>query len=672
MNNRDLRKRVDVEQKFADYVLKDFKHKRYGICSSNITEQLEKYIIKKELYSWKDLDLKKHYPYLESEIEYCKDNWEPGDSCKPWMTHTCNNGCPKPQVFIPNAKQLNNNDCGEGPLGSGYNSGGGINISRTLFFKPLYHFPVKSGEGQVTFYYTVDPVGFINEWQDHPDYDPSNSPDPNGPVYKIPIAQFYLKPYPEGHPKAGTIGAWFKYNDPNMRFYIESSEDFYDDETGLYDPTEGYGTVGLTEYTDENGDVWYIDYNHFSTAPSEGATGENREALIVALTLFGNTNKDYNSFKLNGGEANGPRPITVVYVDGDNIYDLKYSSEIDENNNYEELPTPESVLDDADIFSGTYMPSWSIGVTDIDSIFWSGCGPQANWGLMGAEKSILQRTCSYDCAQGTTFYEPSYTATLDSGDNFVTGVYSDEGTSVSNTPCLLEGFTIIPNASEVETFQPGPLLIYGNWSSFDPLNENENYTFEFISHGPIPVDCNPSDIDTNSTCCCPEGTNLIFLTSAGGQDISCEQIPAPVTTCLGYQTTLDMIHPMLGCVAPNQTCSNGQWVSTEIEITPYPEVSCVEDIETLFIEVVNQNGTPIPNYEIILDGGNFGFTDEFGRFKTTIENASVNTNHTINVCYCFETTGWCSQKYIKLVITDNNIIDTTVSKAECNNISKCE
>ena len=106
--------------------------------------------------------------------------------------------------------------------------------------------------------------------------------------------------------------------------------------------------------------------------------------------------------------------------------------------------------------------------------------------------------------------------------------------------------------------------------------------------------------------------------------------------------------------------------------TPYPEVSCVEDIETLFIEVVNQNGTPIPNYEIILDGGNFGFTDELGRFKTTIENASVNTNHTINVCYCFETTGWCSQKYIKLVITDNNIIDTTVSKAECNNISKCE
>ena len=43
LDNRDLRKRIDEEQKFAEYVYTDFRHKRFGIDSINITEQLDKY-----------------------------------------------------------------------------------------------------------------------------------------------------------------------------------------------------------------------------------------------------------------------------------------------------------------------------------------------------------------------------------------------------------------------------------------------------------------------------------------------------------------------------------------------------------------------------------------------------------------------------------------------------
>jgi hypothetical protein len=99
---------------------------------------------------------------------------------------------------------------------------------------------------------------------------------------------------------------------------------------------------------------------------------------------------------------------------------------------------------------------------------------------------------------------------------------------------------------------------------------------------------------------------------------------------------------------------------------------CNDDIEILYIEAVDQDGNPVEGYEIILDGGNAGFTDQFGKFTTTIKNASEITNHTINVCYCFTTVGQCAQTKIKLVITEDGIIDNTLNKSDCINISESE
>ena len=227
----------------------------------------------------------------------------------------------------------------------------------------------------------------------------------------------------------------------------------------------------------------------------------------------------------------------------------------------------------------------------------------------------------------------------------------------------------------------GPTLIYGGLEipAIQITSLPGGQTFPSI--GDVPASCAQDVMPYNEQCCCPEGYNLIQLTSASGLDIACEQIPASSSSCLSNQLNQSynedgFVLNAVGCIAAGQTCIAGdngqQWVSSDPQITPYPEVSCIEDVETLHIEVVNQNGDPISGYEIIIDAGNFGFTDQFGKFTTVIKDASVNTKHTINVCHCFETVGWCAQKYIKLVVTDDEIVNNTINGVSCINISDSE
>ena len=48
-------KKLEINQKFSDYVYKDFSARRFGITSCCSLDQLEGYIIKKELCDWEDL-----------------------------------------------------------------------------------------------------------------------------------------------------------------------------------------------------------------------------------------------------------------------------------------------------------------------------------------------------------------------------------------------------------------------------------------------------------------------------------------------------------------------------------------------------------------------------------------------------------------------------------------
>jgi hypothetical protein len=99
------------------------------------------------------------------------------------------------------------------------------------------------------------------------------------------------------------------------------------------------------------------------------------------------------------------------------------------------------------------------------------------------------------------------------------------------------------------------------------------------------------------------------------------------------------------------------------------QIECKTDSEFITFQVTNQDDDLVEGYEIILDGGNLGFTNSLGEFKTIIENASTNTEHNVNVCHCFTTTGQCAQTLIKIKVTDCDIKDLTINKADCTPIS---
>ena len=55
LTDQQIIKKIEVNQKFSDYVYKDFSARRYGITSCCSLDQLESAIIKKELCDWQDL-----------------------------------------------------------------------------------------------------------------------------------------------------------------------------------------------------------------------------------------------------------------------------------------------------------------------------------------------------------------------------------------------------------------------------------------------------------------------------------------------------------------------------------------------------------------------------------------------------------------------------------------
>jgi hypothetical protein len=74
--------------------------------------------------------------------------------------------------------------------------------------------------------------------------------------------------------------------------------------------------------------------------------------------------------------------------------------------------------------------------------------------------------------------------------------------------------------------------------------------------------------------------------------------------------------------------------------------------ECIIVNVVNQNNVAVPDYDMYVDGGFVGKTDEFGRLIFSIPNAGVKTNHIINLCLCLITTGDCSQQNIKITVQE--------------------
>ena len=76
------------------------------------------------------------------------------------------------------------------------------------------------------------------------------------------------------------------------------------------------------------------------------------------------------------------------------------------------------------------------------------------------------------------------------------------------------------------------------------------------------------------------------------------------------------------------------------------------DTECLVFDVVNQNGNSIEGYQIYIDGKDVGKTNEFGRYTHIISQASINTEHTAQICDCFTTSGDCAQQRLLITATE--------------------
>tara|TARA_B100001758_G_scaffold247851_1_gene267769 strand:+ start:26852 stop:27961 length:1110 start_codon:yes stop_codon:yes gene_type:complete len=83
-----------------------------------------------------------------------------------------------------------------------------------------------------------------------------------------------------------------------------------------------------------------------------------------------------------------------------------------------------------------------------------------------------------------------------------------------------------------------------------------------------------------------------------------------------------------------------------------------DDSECIIIEVIDTNGNPVAGYPLVIDGGNIGQTDSSGTIVHSIPNASVNTQHTLEICYCFETAGDCRQQHITVTIQGDECAPT--------------
>ena len=107
-------------------------------------------------------------------------------------------------------------------------------------------------------------------------------------------------------------------------------------------------------------------------------------------------------------------------------------------------------------------------------------------------------------------------------------------------------------------------------------------------------------------------------------------------------------------------------IAEKLEMISKLEALFCDDSECITIKVIDQHGDPVENYEIIIDGGNTGFTDHHGMFYHVIPNASIDTDHTLQVCYCFDTEGICRQQHITITI------DTGKDKEDCTPSKSCE
>ena len=118
--------------------------------------------------------------------------------------------------------------------------------------------------------------------------------------------------------------------------------------------------------------------------------------------------------------------------------------------------------------------------------------------------------------------------------------------------------------------------------------------------------------------------------------------------------------------------------STEAQIAFYEEQKrsveaqfCVDDAECVLFEVVDSNGNPVKDFELYIDRIGTVLTNSAGQYRHTFFNSSVDTEHSLQLCYCFTTAGACRQQKITLTIKADEVEDCQ-DVVPCNTVTITE
>ena len=587
--DRNLIKRIEVEQKFADYIYKEFRAKRYGLASCCSLDQMDKYKIKKELCDWNDLKLKVYSSTTYEEINFYpipENNPDLFDSTETtletttpiltytttelvlgtpiWVVDNCINNCIYPSKFKPTDTQLKNisfdppGDAVEASSGVGEL---GMDTGRNSIIKfsqqDLEFIPNTSGKAQVSLYSKISVGKYLFEFYSYLSF--------LSGIDFTTIVNYVSEYYNSGQVNYESLLG--NYNLPPASAYQES----------------------LTNLNAH----YYTLMAQFRLIPAPNAEGP-----------------------LSGVRLAWSYKDPVLEADG-------YG-----NNSSEEVYINNETYYSGSIAAGD--PSYAATLFGNERSFKQVQNNQNNW-------YSLNGGLYYPLAQNND-------------DQMMRAVVVDDF-DVYQTDFFISGTgTILTGMSDPAVYYYSDSNLAGDFQGDSNLSFNAPYIWEPLS---------TTDLSEPS-CSFNWGVGTISNSQNIGSDGTLIEAGALDTKCtyIGIETFEEEI----------TTITEGGETITETVI----KYECKTDNEYIVFKVYNQLGNPVEGYDIIINGGNTGKTNANGIFKTIIENASVKTKHTLNICYCFTTKGACTQKEIKIIVNDDDITNVTIDKVNCIPISPSE
>jgi len=585
--DKNLIKRIEVEQKFADYIYKEFRTQRYGLASCCSLGQMDKYKIKKELCDWQDLKIKTYssttykeinfYPIPENNPDLFDSETITTSTTLPDTTYTttilvpgapiyqiedCINNCIYPPTFKPTETQLKNVDIDPSgdsitPAVSITELGMGEGRNSVIKFDPidLENIPNISGKAEVTLYSKIDVNRYLQELM-------LNSVN----IFGVDFVT-----------AAGWIQDWYSSGLVNYNSVLQNYN------------MPPLGAWQIAAINPES--AYFTPMAQFRLVPAPNAQGPESGVRLA---------------------WNYKDPILAADGYGNNVYE-----EID--------------IDGITYYGGTILdPSYATTLFGNEKGFKSNNNTQDNWYSLN----------------GGLFYSN----TQDNETQMMMAVVVD-GNDVYQTDFFISGTgTLLSGMPDPSIYYLSDSELAGEFEGATSVSFEIPYIWE-----PLSV----TDLREPS-CSFSWGVGTVSNFENIGPDGNIIEAGALNTECtyIGIETFEEEVITVT---------EEGETVTTTQTF-----YECKTDNEYIVFKVYDQTDNPVEGYDIIIDGGNTGKTNENGIFKTIIENASVNTKHTLNICYCFTTTGACTQKEIKIIVNDDDITNVTINKVDCTPISSSD